>query len=94
MALAQLTMTTNKKAIDFHKNDAEIVGLESDDEYIYADKIIKISVLDVGLMIGLIDGDQILLSCDQVEKIGVTEELPHFTSVTAMKDAIKTMLEL
>lgn len=94
MALATLTLTTNGKAIDFHKNDSSIAGVEGGDEYLFIDKIMKLSILTGGVIIKFIEDSEIFLPYDQVGTVGATTHVSGFPDSATLKTALKTLLSL
>jgi len=94
MALATLTLTTNSKCIDFHRNAAEITGVESGDEYLYIDKLLRMSILDDGIILKFNDNSEIYMPTDQVETVGATTHLGGFPTTADLKTAMKTLLSL
>lgn len=94
MALATLTLTTNSKAIDFHRNDGEITGVEGGDEYLIVDKILRLSILTEGIIIKLVEDSEIFLPFDQVETVGADNYPAGFPDVDTLKTSLKTLLSL
>ena len=94
MALATLTLTTNGKCIDFHRNAAEIRGVGSGDEYIWVDSFLRMTILTDGVEFTLTDDSKIYLPYDQVETVGGTTHIGGFPDSATLKDALKILLNL
>jgi hypothetical protein len=92
MAKATFTLTANNKAIDMHVNDGVIHGIDSGDEYLVIDHIIRMSVDDDFLSITLVDDAKLTIPYDQVETVGAVTHSPNFTNTTDLKNAFKTIL--
>lgn len=94
MALATLTLTTNGKCIDFHRNAAEIRGVGSGDEYLWVDKFLRMTILQDGVEFTLTDDSKINLPANQVETVGATNYPAGFPDADTLKTALKTLLSL
>lgn len=94
MAKASLTLTAKSKAIDFHRNQGAIVGLDSDDEYIMVSKITKYAIYGDSIHLFLDDGHVIRMPYTEVETVGLVTHVPNFPSIGDFESALQTLLDL
>jgi hypothetical protein len=91
MALLEIQLTTNSKAIDFHKGTADVVGITSDDSYRFITALVGYETNGDEIKILFSDSSRIVFNYDQVEQIGL---VTSFSSSQDVLDAIEILLSL
>lgn len=91
MALLSIQLTTNGKALDFHKGTAEVPGLASDDAYYFINNILGFQKEGDEVLFMFVDGSNFRFTYDQVFDIG---GVTTFNNAQNVVDAIEDLLTL
>ena len=90
MAGITIQLTSASKALDFHRNDAEVIGIiKGHDDYINVDHIMHVGSIADEARITLIGGQSIIFKYTDVDAIGA---VVAFADAEAVTDAILVLL--
>lgn len=91
MALLDIQLTPNGKALDFHVGTASVQGITGSDSYRLISSLLGFDSNGDEVKILLVDGSRINFNYNQVESIGL---VTSFSSSIDVIDALETLLSL